>query len=60
MITKAKLLKHIQKFPEEMSIDELIEKLLFVEKLEKRIEESDKSDVISESDLKKEMKGWFK
>lgn len=56
MITKTKLLKHIQKFPEEMSMEDLIEKLLFVEELEKRIAESDRGEVISEEELKKEFK----
>lgn len=60
MITKTKLLKHIQKFPEEMSMEELIEKLLFVEELEKRIAESDRGEVISEEELKKEMEEWYK
>lgn len=58
MINKTKLLKHIQKFPEEMSMEELIEKLLFVEELENRIAESDSGEVISEEELKKEMLVW--
>lgn len=43
MISKEKLLKHIEKFPEEMSLEELIERLILVEKLKKRIEESEKT-----------------
>jgi hypothetical protein len=43
-----------------MSVEDLIEKLLFVEKLEKRISESDRGEVISEDELKKEMERWFK
>lgn len=60
MISKEKLLKHIEKFPEEMSLEELIERLILVEKLEKRIEESGNREVISEDQLKKEMDEWFK
>jgi hypothetical protein len=60
MISKAKLLKHIEKFPEEMSLEELIERLILVEKLEKRIEESENREVISEDQLKKEIEGWFR
>lgn len=59
MISKEKLLKHIEKFPEEMSLEELIERLILVEKLEKRIEESEKREVISEDQLKREMEEWF-
>ncbi len=60
MISKAKLIEHIEKFPNEILIDELIEKLVFIDKLEKRIQESDKNEVISEEKLKEEIKVWFK
>ena len=52
--------KHIEKFPEEFTIDELVERMLFIEKLEKRIQKSDENDVVSEKDLENEMKQWFK
>lgn len=60
MITKQKLLQHIDKFPDNISIDELIDRLILIEKLEKRIEESKNGETISEADLEKEMKEWFK
>jgi hypothetical protein len=37
LITKEKLKEHIEKFLDEMPIDELIDRLVFVEKLEIRI-----------------------
>ena len=60
MITKEKLIKHVNKFPDELSIDELIDRLVFVEKLEKRIEQSKKGETITELELENEMKEWFK
>ena len=60
MITKEKLQKHIDKLPESISIDELIDKLIFIDKLEKRIEASKNDETISEEELEKEMKEWFK
>lgn len=42
MIKKEKLKEHIDKFPDELSIDELIDRLVFIEKLERRIEQSKK------------------
>lgn len=60
MISKAKLIEHIEKFPNELLIDELIEKLVFIDKLEKRIEESTSNEVISEDELEDEIKAWFK
>jgi hypothetical protein len=59
MITKEKLKSHIETFPDNMSIDELIDRLIFVEKLEKRISESNNGETLSEEDLKKEMEKWF-
>ncbi|REC42139.1 MULTISPECIES: hypothetical protein [Chryseobacterium] len=58
-ITKEKLHKQIDEFPDEISIDEVIERLIMIEKLETRLKESDENDTISEEDLKKEMGQWF-
>ena len=55
MITKEKLKKHIETFPDELSIDELIERLIFVEKLEDRIAQSERNETLSEQELKSEM-----
>lgn len=60
MITKEKLKIHIESFPENISIDELIERLIFIEKLENRIAESQQDKTISEEELKLEMAKRFK
>jgi hypothetical protein len=60
MITKVKLQQHISNFPDQISIDDLIEKLIFIDKLESRIESSNKDETISEEELDSEMKQWFK
>ena len=60
MITKEKLKNYIDKFPDEISIDELIDKLVFIDKLETRIKESENNEVIDESDVKAEMEKWFR
>ncbi len=59
MITKEKLKKHIESFPDELSIDELIDRLVFFEKLEERIAQSELGETISEDVVKEEMKSWF-
>ncbi|MCZ2082708.1 MULTISPECIES: hypothetical protein [unclassified Kaistella] len=58
-ITKERLIKQIETFPDEISIDEVIERLIIIEKLETRIKESDNNETISEEDLKNEMATWF-
>ena len=59
MITKEKLKKHIEKFPDEMSIYDLIDRLVFVEKLENRILQSKNGETIPDEALKLEMGKWF-
>jgi flagellar biosynthesis chaperone FliJ len=59
MITKQKLKEYIEKFPDCLSIDEVIDRLVFIEKLEKRIQESEKGTALSEDQLKDEMKNWW-
>ena len=58
-ITKERLIEQIETFPDEISIDEVIERLIIIEKLEIRIKESDNNETISEEDLKNEMETWF-
>jgi hypothetical protein len=62
MISKEKLKAHIDKFPDdEISIDELIERLIFIEKLEKRISLSESGESMrSENEINKEMDQWSK
>lgn len=60
MLTKTKLREQIEKFPEKFSIDELIDRLILIEKIERGIKQSENGDVISDSELDKEIKKWFK
>jgi len=59
-ITKEKLHKHIDEFPDEISIDEVIERLIMIEKLEIRKKESEDNETISEDELKNEIDKWFR
>jgi hypothetical protein len=62
MISKEKLKEHIDKFPEkEISIDELIDRLIFIEKLEKRIAISEQGlATLSEDSIDAEITKWSK
>jgi hypothetical protein len=59
MLTKTKLIEQIEKFPEVFSIDELIDKLILIEKIEHGVQQSAQGQVISEAELDKEIKKWF-
>ena len=59
MITKTKLKKQIDEFPEQFSIDELIEKLILIEKIETGNEQSEKGETITDVEMDKEIEKWF-
>ncbi len=60
MISKIKLKEQIDKFPEdEISIDELIDRLIFIEKLEERVSLSEKDGAtLTEEEMRKEVEKW--
>ena len=59
MLTKIKLKEQIDKFPDEFSLDELIDKLILIEKIESGNEQSENGEVISESEMENEIERWF-
>lgn len=59
MITKTKLLAQIDTFPEQFSMDDLIERLIFVEKIEKGKIQSENNEILSEAELNQEIEKWF-
>ncbi|WP_046757450.1 hypothetical protein [Kordia jejudonensis] len=60
MLTKSKLREQIESFPEEFSIDELVERLILVEKIDRGNTQSENGEVISEAELDNEIEKWFK
>lgn len=60
MISKEKLKKSLEEMPEEFSIEELIDKAILLDKIERGNEQSIQNKVISEEQLEDEMKKWFK
>lgn len=60
MLTKTRLKEQIENFPEEFSIDELVERLILIEKVEKGINQSERGEIISDSNLDNEVEQWFK
>lgn len=59
MLTKSKLKEEIEKFPEEFYIEELVERLILIEKIEIGVNQSNNVEIISDYDLDNEMKKWF-
>ncbi len=55
MLTKAQVLKSINALPDHFSLDELIERFLFLNDLEMRLQESKSGKLTDHEDFKKEM-----
>lgn len=60
MITKEKVIDSLKNMPDSFSIDELIDKLVFIEKVEKGLEESEKGEVYTTGQAKELLKRWSK
>jgi len=58
MITKEKLNKTLRSLPDSFTIDELIDQLIFIEKVEEGIRQSVQGKVISNEDVKQIIDKW--
>ncbi|SMD41620.1 hypothetical protein SAMN00777080_0146 [Aquiflexum balticum DSM 16537] len=60
MITKEKVLQTLKEMPEQFSIDDLMEKLILINKIEIGIEQVGKGETYTSSEAKKMIKEWSK
>ncbi|MBU1367898.1 MAG: hypothetical protein KJ578_06575 [Bacteroidetes bacterium] len=59
MLTKTRLKEQIDSLPEQFSIDELVEKLILIEKIEYGNMQSEKGEIITDLEIDKEIDKWF-
>ncbi|RAI92219.1 hypothetical protein [Algoriphagus yeomjeoni] len=59
MLTKTLVKKQLEKLPEKFSLDDLVEHLILVQKLEKGLRDSEEGKVLSEEELDQEVNKWF-
>ena len=60
MLTKEKVLKTINDLPDTFSADEIIERIILLQKIEKGLEQSAKGQTNSTAEAKKKLKKWLK
>jgi predicted transcriptional regulator len=60
MLTREKLNKTIKNLPESFTIDELIDQLIFIEKVEEGLKQSENGQVVSNEEVKKIIDKWSK
>ncbi len=59
MLSRENVIQHIMTLPENFSIDELMEKLLFIYNVETGLEQSRNDQVKPHSEVKKKYKKWL-
>ncbi|HEY0261824.1 MAG TPA: hypothetical protein VGB95_02280 [Chitinophagales bacterium] len=60
MITKENLLRTIKELPDNINIDELLDRVLLIQKIENGLKDSENGNTISHSQFKNEMNEWLK
>lgn len=58
-MTKETILAAVQALPEQISLDELIERLILIKKIEKGREQSHLGQVVSHEEVKRRVRTWF-
>ena len=59
MITKTKVEETLKQLPDQFSVDELFDRLIFVQKVEDGLEDSRKGRTVSIEEAKKQMDKWL-
>jgi len=60
MITKTLIINSLTKLPEDLSIDQVIEHLIFIEKIQKGVEDSERGRVYTKEEAKEKLNKWLK
>jgi len=60
MLTKDNVIKTISKFPASFSLDELVDKLIFMDKVERGLDQSLSNKVHTHEEAKKRLAKWLK
>ena len=60
MLTKTNVIKTITSLPDSFSIDELVDKMILLDKIENGLKQADSGKVISEDELDKKIEEWLK
>jgi hypothetical protein len=60
MLTKDNVIKTISKFPDSFTLDELVDKLIFMDKVERGLDQSINNKVHTHDEARKRLEKWLK
>ncbi len=58
MLTKEKVIDSLQGFSGEFSIDDLVDKLIFIQKIEDSITQGERGEVMTTEELRRKLSRW--
>ena len=59
MTTKGKVISGIKNLPDNSSIDDILDQIILVEKIEKGIDQSNKDEIVPDDELEKRLGKWL-
>ena len=59
MNTKDKIIQGLQKLPDSVTIDDILDQIMLVEKIEKGLEQSEKNQVVHDDELDNRLRKWL-
>jgi predicted transcriptional regulator len=58
-MTKEKIHQAVDELPNEFSVEDLLEKIIFLHKIERGYEQSEKGEVVSTEEARKKLSKWL-
>lgn len=59
-VTRKALLRSVKELPEHVSVDEVIDRILLLSKIERGLAQSAKGEVVSTAEARKRLRKWSK
>ncbi len=60
MVTKERVLESLKDLPDEFSIDELVERLIFIQQVENGLAQAERGEVLTTEEMKAKLSRWSK
>ena len=60
MNTKEKIIQGLKKLPDTVTVDDILDQIILIEKIEKGIEQSENNQVVHDDELDKRLGKWLK
>lgn len=60
MLTKEKIQKVVEQFPDEISLDDMIDRMILLDKVEQGLKDVEKGNVYSTEEVENKLQKWLK